>query len=109
MDFKEYQEKAMGFAVYEDEQYPLLGLPEEVGELLGIFAKHLRGDDLIKRYGSHGAMREAILKEAGDVLWQLTALLKEVDMTLQDAAELNIQKLTDRQARGVIQGSGDNR
>lgn len=109
MNFDEYQKKATEFAQYEETEYPFLALSEEVGEFLGIFAKAYRGDDLLGRYGCKEKLREAVLKEAGDILWQLSQTLKEVNLSLQDAAELNLQKLEDRLARGVIKGAGDNR
>lgn len=109
MDFKQYQELAEAFAEYEQDEYPFVGLAEEVGEFLSFAAKKLRGDDLVARYGSLDKVKQAALKEAGDVLWQLTMCLKEHGLSLHDAAEMNIKKLTDRKARGVIRGSGDNR
>ncbi len=109
MNFAEYQQKARKFAQYQDEIYPFLGLAEETGEFLGVIAKLKRGDDLVARYGSKEAAREAALKEAGDILWQLSQCLEELEMSLQDAAELNLKKLEDRLQRGVIKGQGDNR
>jgi NTP pyrophosphatase (non-canonical NTP hydrolase) len=55
------------------------------------------------------AEREGIKAELGDVLWTLTACCHELGLTLEEIAEMNIQKLTDRKARGVIHGNGDNR
>lgn len=109
MNFNDYQEQAEQFAAYRNTIYPLLGLAEEVGEFLGLAAKAERGDDMVARYGSREAILEAFMKEAGDVLWMLTACLSEADITLQDVAELNLKKLTDRKERDVIKGSGDNR
>lgn len=109
MNLKDYREQALQFAEYEDEHYPFVALAEETGEFLGIFAKTLRGDDLERRFGTRDALREAVLKEAGDVLWQLTNALNEVGLTIEEAAELNIKKLTDRKNRGVIKGHGDDR
>lgn len=109
MDFSEYQEEAVGFRAYEDVNYPYLGLAEETGEFLGLFAKLARGDDVIARYGSLDAFEQAIKKEAGDVLWMLALCLEEAGCSLQDVAELNIKKLTDRKERGVIRGAGDER
>lgn len=109
MNLKDYREKALEFAVYEDDLYPVVGLAEEVGEFLGVWAKALRGDDLNLRFGGEAKVKEKILKEAGDVLWQLTLALHEAGFKIEDAAELNIKKLTDRKTRGVIKGSGDDR
>lgn len=109
MNFAEYQNKATTFAVYEDGTYPFLGLAEETGEFVGLIAKVARGDDPKKLFGTPEKCRERLLKEAGDVLWQLSQCLNEVGLSLQEAAELNIAKLEDRKQRGVIQGSGDDR
>lgn len=109
MDFKEYQTEARKTALYEDEVYPLLGLAEEVGEFVGIAAKAHRGDDLEARYGSYEGIRKAYVKEAGDVLWMLTNCLAELEIDLEEVAQANIEKLRDRQARGVLKGAGDDR
>lgn len=109
LQMQAYQERAMQYAEYEDGMYPFLALAEEVGEFLGILAKIQRGDDMQTRYGSLQAIDEALLKEAGDVLWQLTASLKELGFTLEQAAQMNLVKLEDRAKRGVIKGTGDSR
>lgn len=49
------------------------------------------------------------MKEAGDILWQLSQCLKEMNISMQEVAEMNLKKLEDRQQRGVLKGSGDNR
>lgn len=109
MNFAEYQEQAKVFAVYDEESYPFIALAEEVGEFLSVPAKMVRGDDILKRFGTEEAARLHVLKEAGDVLWMLSACLTEMGLSLQEAAELNIQKLQDRQNRDVLKGSGDER
>jgi len=109
MDFKEYQEAAMKTAVYEEDVYPFLALAEEVGEFLSFMAKASRGDDLVKRYGSEDKVAELIKKEAGDVLWQLTACLDELGTTLDEVADMNIDKLKKRQEEATLIGSGDER
>lgn len=109
MNFDEYQLEASEFAQYGSARYPFFGLAEEVGEFLGLAAKVERGDDLLKRFGSKEAVTEAFMKEAGDVLWQLSQCLNELGMSLQEVAEMNLYKLRDRMSRGVIKGSGDDR
>jgi len=52
---------------------------------------------------------ELMKKEFGDVLWYVAVLADYLDISLQDIADLNIEKLRDRQKRGKIQGSGDTR
>ncbi len=107
-NFDEYQELATKTAIYGAGDriiYPALGLVNEAGEVAGKVKKVLRDN--------HGEFTEyaraEIAKEVGDVLWYCAALLRDLDIALSDVAAQNIQKLLDRQARGVIQGSGDNR
>jgi NTP pyrophosphatase (non-canonical NTP hydrolase) len=101
-DFEQYQTDAMKFAEFRHNIYPFLGLPEEVGEFLRLFAKSYRGD-------YDRADNNDILKEAGDILWQLTACLDTQGLSLSQAAQMNLEKLTDRKERDVIKGAGDNR
>lgn len=106
MTINEYQEAAHSFAKYgENRLYPVLGLAEEAGEVAGKFAKMFRDDN--------GAMTDdrqrAIVKELGDVCWMIAEICTNLNITLADVMMLNIEKLTDRKARNVINGSGDNR
>ena len=50
-----------------------------------------------------------IAKELGDVMWYIAQLSTELGLKLSDVAQTNIDKLTSRMDRGVLQGSGDNR
>ena len=52
---------------------------------------------------------EDMKKELGDVLWYISALARDLDIDLDTIAQLNLQKLKDRQERNKIQGSGDDR
>lgn len=109
MNFAEYQKQASKFAVYPQRLYPFLGLAEEVGELVGLIAKGERGDYPFESFGSPGKRRDALMKEAGDVLWQLSQCLEESDISMQEVAEMNLKKLEDRQQRGVLKGAGSDR
>lgn len=106
MTVNEYQEAAHTFAKYgENKLYPVLGLAEEAGEVAGKFAKMIRDDN-----GAMSAERkDAVVKELGDVCWMVAEICTNLDVTLADVMMLNIEKLTDRKARNVINGSGDNR
>ena len=116
MDFNLYQEKAHETAKYPsgtigkeahsvDYIYPVFGLAEEAGEVAGKFAKTVRDNA--------GVIDEArkfeIEKELGDVLWFVAECCTVLRIDMNEVAELNIKKLADRKARGVIHGSGDNR
>ena len=48
-------------------------------------------------------------KELGDVLWYVSALARDLDITLEDVANANLKKLEDRKNRNKIKGSGDDR
>jgi NTP pyrophosphatase (non-canonical NTP hydrolase) len=103
----EYQSKAREYAIYKGHDclwsmYPFLGLFEEAGEVAGKFAKAERGD-------RNDDWEDAVLKELADVLWMVSECSRQADVDLQYLAELSLKKLSDRKARGVIQGSGDNR
>lgn len=109
MQLNEYQLAAMQFAVFKNSDYPFYALAEEVGEFLGMVAKERRGDDLVARYGSAEKLGELVIKELGDILWQLAACCHVVGVDLETVAKMNIDKLADRAARDVIKGEGDER
>lgn len=108
MEFNEYQRQATATAIYGAGHsiiYPALGLANEAGEVLGKIKKVLRDND-----GVYTPDKIAgIAGEIGDTLWYLAALARDLNINLNDVAEENLAKLQDRQERGVIQGSGDNR
>ena len=85
--------------------YPTLGLTNEVGELAGKIKKIFRD-----RAGQISeADREALKYELGDVLWYLAQICTELDLTLAEVAQANLDKLFSRLERGTIRGDGDNR
>ena len=103
MDFKEYQRKAVSFALYPATHkvlYPTLGLCGESGEVAEKVKKQVR-DGVFNRH--------EVAKELGDVLWYLTNVCNDIGYSLDEIAALNINKLNSRKERNVIQGSGDNR
>lgn len=103
MTFNEYQNAAMRTAIFTHPFYPAASLMIEAAELADLLAKPLlRGD-------AKGCQRSDIVSEAGDVLWNLAALLADQGITLAEVAERNIEKLADRAARGVLAGSGGDR
>ena len=52
-------------------------------------------------------MDEELKKEAGDILWQLSGLCTVMDWSLEDIAQMNLDKLQARKAIGTIDGNGD--
>jgi NTP pyrophosphatase (non-canonical NTP hydrolase) len=85
--------------------YPTLGLVNEAGEVAGKVKKIFRD-----KQGVIGdAEREALKQELGDVLWYLAQICTELDLTLEEVAEANLQKLFSRLERNAIGGDGDTR
>ncbi len=109
MNFSEYQSRsrvtaqypAIGHAVV----YPTLGLVNEAGEVAGKIKKVFRD----KGGEISAETRQALAAELGDVLWYLAQVCTELDLSLDEVAGHNLEKLLDRQARGKIKGDGDNR
>ena len=83
--------------------YPTLGLTNEAGEVAGKIKKIFRDKGGV----ISDEDREALKHELGDVLWYLTQICAELDLTLEEVAEANIVKLHSRLERGKIQGDGD--
>ena len=109
MDFTDYQTKSRRTANYPSIGhpviYPTLGLTSEAGEVAGKIKKIFRD-----KGGVIGAAeREALKGELGDVLWYLAQVCTELDLSLDDVAGHNLEKLFSRLERGKISGEGDNR
>ena len=108
LQVNEYCKRAAMTDRYPNECKPwvyALGLTGEAGEL---------ADKIKKVYRDKGGVfkheeREAIVKELGDVLWYLTRLGATLGFSLEQIAEINVEKLADRAKRGKIGGSGDDR
>ncbi|MDI3473863.1 MAG: hypothetical protein PWR30_186 [Candidatus Woesearchaeota archaeon] len=110
MDFDEYQNEALKTDLRTSINgnyliYPVLGLADETGEVVGKFKKLYRD--------RNGVIDEEykieILKELGDVLWYIAVLCDRLDVKLSEVAEKNIEKLSSRKMRNAIHGDGDNR
>ena len=114
MTLDEYQAAIVGFDTNTARNYDLrdgtyvdkiLGLVGESGELADKYKKIIRDKGSV----ISDADRDELVKELGDVLWYVATLARYLGTTLDDVASLNVAKLTDRQARNLIQGEGDNR
>jgi NTP pyrophosphatase (non-canonical NTP hydrolase) len=113
VSFAKYQEATRTTAIYPEAMtggvmalaYVSLGLAGEAGEIANKVKKVLRDD----AGQVSPEKRGDIIKEIGDVLWYLARTADELGVNLEDIADANIAKLTDRKERGVLQGSGDNR
>lgn len=131
MKLNDYQTAAIGTAFYPGQGTPMgliycsLKMTGEAGEFSEKVGKAIRDDGFAAatavildgggRVGiDWGAemtdeRREALAKELGDILWYVAATAQELGLTLAEVAGMNLSKLADRQARGVLQGSGDER
>ena len=109
MNFTEYQELAKSTAIYPKKYetiYPALGLCGEAGEVAEKIKKSIR--DGLHNWPDE-QFKEELTKELGDVLWYISALASDLDISLNEIAESNLQKLASRKKRNKIGGSGDNR
>lgn len=114
MTFDEYQKQAITTDVrvgamtgltdpmFLDKAFGLVGEAGEFAEKLKKIYRDKDGklDDLTK---------PELVKELGDVLWYLSALLYYLDVSFDDLAAANLEKALSRKARGVLHGNGDNR
>ena len=109
MDFEAYQKLSRKTAIYPDKDsnftYPALGLAGETGEVIEKVKKLIRD----KASNIDDEFRVEVKKEMGDVLWYLAQLATELKISLNEAAEENIEKLMSRMERKKIHGKGDNR
>ncbi len=108
MTFAEYQKAALRTADLKRKNelfHLVLGLVGESSEVAERFKKLVRDKDSNEQLID----REDIKKELGDVLWYVAVLAEYLGIKFEDIAEFNIKKLADRQKRGVLSGSGDNR
>ena len=109
MNFNDYQKKSRKTAKYPDIGhpviYPALGLVNEAGEVAGKIKKVFRD----KGGEINEDTRSALKAELGDVLWYVAQVCTELDLSLDEVAEYNLEKLYSRLERGTIRGDGDNR
>jgi NTP pyrophosphatase (non-canonical NTP hydrolase) len=116
MTFEEYETQSLKTAIYPGQGYPTglqyvaLKMNGEAGELAEHIGKAMRDESFgVFNLELTESRKELIKKEIGDVLWYLAAAAREVNTSLSEIAEGNIQKLADRAKRNALQGSGDNR
>lgn len=103
MEMQSYQDQAFTTATEPSKNiyYMTLGLTGEAGEVANKVKKVMRDGKALDL--------DDIKKEIGDVLWYVAGLCTVTGIPLEEVAKANLEKLADRQKRGVIGGSGDNR
>lgn len=130
MELNEYQDRAMSTCMpsCNNISYMLLNLVAEVGEFSGKLAKAIRkGQVAIGGFSLANknkltipsgpqeldfdalAFDQELQKEAGDIFWQFAGVCSVMGWRLENIGVGNLEKLADREQRGVIDGDGDNR
>lgn len=125
MNVDEYQDTTLETAIYPGRGtgsrdailYAAVGMVGEAGEALEVIKKLLRGDfdpapqSELRPDQAHTsyAFRERLKAELGDVAWYWNRLADELGYHSSDILADNLEKLRDRTARGVVQGSGNDR
>lgn len=108
MNLNEYQQEAAKTAIFphdNDVTYLSLALCGEAGELADKVKKVIRDNDGLFTHKDN----LALVRELGDVLWYAANLAKSLDFTLNEVAQMNLDKIQLRLLHGTIHGSGDNR
>lgn len=109
MEMNAYQQAARKTAIYpnlgQNFIYPTLGLTGEAGEVAEKIKKIIRDGNMAMT----DEKRQEIAKELGDVMWYVSQLAAECNLSLEDIAQGNLEKLQKRQQQGTLHGSGDNR
>ena len=71
--------------------HAILGLASEAGEVAGIFQKEYQG---------HPISVDHVKKELGDCLWMIAEACDALGTTIDEVAEMNIDKLRKRYPEG---------
>ena len=127
LTLNEYQQRAMTTCTESSNNcmYGFSGLNAEVGEINDKVAKAIRKEIVVIRDNNVGPdinaydgalpndsyreFHDGMKKELGDVMWFCAHIANQFGWTLEEVAQLNLDKLADRAKRGVIVGNGDNR
>lgn len=115
-----YQNRAYETAAYGNRvEYPFCSLAEEAGEVMGKLNKYVRKHNVTLHDALDAAiephsdvawqLRDDLIKELGDLRWNLAACCTELGITEQELENTNLIKLAGRKSRGTIDGFGDNR
>jgi NTP pyrophosphatase (non-canonical NTP hydrolase) len=109
MEFNEYQKETRKYAIYPEIgnnfSYPTIGLAGETGEVAEKVKKIIRDKNGVVDEQS----KNDVKKELGDVLWYLSQIASEFELSLEDVAKGNLEKIQSRKERNTMHGDGDNR
>ena len=121
MYMNDYQTAARRTAMGNSLDHFVHGLTEEAGEVAGVMKRFHRGDE---KYGGKPIVKDGkltivtdlshlakskLMAEIGDVLWYIAMIADELEITLEEVAQYNIDKLAERAKRKTIKGEGDDR
>lgn len=119
MTATEYEQQAhRTIAGHAAENIPYLsfGLVAEAGEVADKIAKAVRrgeieisNNEIFFVRGNCFQFTDGLVSELGDVLWFVAMMARRLGFSLEEVMRRNLDKLADRQARGVIIGDGDKR
>ena len=105
MQMNEYQKAAArtirkGLTPEQVLNHALHGLSGEVGEIHSLFQKEYQG---------HPLDPDHLKKETGDALWMISEICTAMGWTLEEVAQLNIDKLKARYPEGFSEDKSLNR
>ena len=113
MKMKEYSKKAMTTDTFSGDKSidshsfleKAFGLTGEAGEVAEKLKKILRDKDGVATDDD----KKELAKELGDILWYVNSVGNYLGFSLEEIAQMNLDKVLSRKARGKTMGSGDNR
>lgn len=85
--------------------YLTMSLNGEAGEVAEKVKRVYRGDEDAQKF----EYRDEIIKELGDVLWNVANIADVLGVSLGLVARRSLEKMESRKNRGKLKGSGDNR
>lgn len=87
--------------------YLLTAAYGEGGELANLIKKYLRGDPIANNEGAvTDELKDKITLELGDQFWYLARICSELNLSMEEVARRNIEKLADRKDKGTIKDDG---
>lgn len=95
MKLNEYQELAQRTSNTKPEDKlfcGVMGLNGEAGEVIDIVKKHM--------FQYHELDEEKVIEEVGDVLWYIAEIAEGLEVSIEDIAKYNIEKLKRRYPEG---------
>lgn len=103
MLFKDYQDevkRTMSKGEFALANY-CMGLTGEAGETVDMFKKYL--------FHGHPLDMGNVVKELGDVMWYISAIANELDLSMDEIAVCNLEKLRKRYPDGFSKSASINR